>query len=376
MVEHGSAPRVGWVVRGDEPWAGPSSGRGRPLAAVDRLAQTRPVSPKPGPATMAAAHAGRRQLSFHIVFDIVTSSLLRWCTVSFLLVQSADRANEIRRDGVRVPRVATYSRRRNDDEAGEPVEGRGRAARDPRDDVDPLDLPEEEQLVYDLSSGPSTSTPRWPRRWPRPASATAWLGTDLVIHERHEDTRRRAAGRHRAPARAAGDEDDDAGRAREAGSEIEYDLSEWDGAGAGACSPAGSSKPTCPSAGRAGCWWRPRRTRAGGRRARRRRGELVAGGGHARRARGAGGEPVLGAVRRRRRSGQPSQRPRRHPAAERAVRAGPRPARSPSASSPSCLGAASWTRCRTCSTSRWSPRTSARSRPRRSRFARCCVPLV
>ncbi len=48
--------------------------------------------------------------------------------------------------------MATYSRRK-DDESGEPIEGVSPAP-DPRDDVDPLQLPEEEQLVYDLSAWP------------------------------------------------------------------------------------------------------------------------------------------------------------------------------------------------------------------------------
>ena len=43
--------------------------------------------------------------------------------------------------------------RRNDDESGEPLEGEDAPA-DPRDDIDPLELPEEEQLVYDLSAWP------------------------------------------------------------------------------------------------------------------------------------------------------------------------------------------------------------------------------
>ena len=119
--------------------------------------------------------------------------------------------------------MATYSRRRNDDEAGEPVEGQGAPA-DPRDDIDPLELPEEEQLVYDLSAWPIDVHAEVAEAMAEAGIGHGWIGTDLVVHDRHEDT---------ADALLAAIErrhglDSDAPAEREAGSEVEYDLSEWD----------------------------------------------------------------------------------------------------------------------------------------------------
>jgi hypothetical protein len=124
--------------------------------------------------------------------------------------------------------VATYSRRR-DDESGEPLEdaeGDG-TPHDPRDDTDPLDLPEEEQLVYDLSGWPVAVHADVVEALADAGIGHAWLGTDLVIHERHEDRAdlllSEIEQRHGLP----GGEDGEDGTAREPGSEIEYDLSDW-----------------------------------------------------------------------------------------------------------------------------------------------------
>jgi hypothetical protein len=120
--------------------------------------------------------------------------------------------------------VPSYSRRR-EDEAGEPVEGAQPPA-DPRDDIDPLDLPEEEQLVYDLAGWPIAVHAEVAEALAEAGLPHSWQGTDLVVHERHEDAadallaaieRRRglaATGASSAPP-------------AEAGSEMEYDLSDW-----------------------------------------------------------------------------------------------------------------------------------------------------
>ena len=124
--------------------------------------------------------------------------------------------------------MATYSRRR-DDESGEPVddaEGCG-TPHDPRDDTDPLDLPEEEQLVYDLSGWPTSAHAEVVEALADAGIGHAWLGTDLVIHERHEDRAdlllSEIERRHGLP----GDEEGDADESREPGSEVEYDLADW-----------------------------------------------------------------------------------------------------------------------------------------------------
>jgi hypothetical protein len=123
--------------------------------------------------------------------------------------------------------VATYSRRR-DDESGEPVDAEGAGTpHDPRDDTDPLDLPEEEQLVYDLSGWPTSVHAEVVEALADAGIGHAWLGTDLVIHERHEDRAdlmlSEIERRHGLP----GDEEGDAGAPRESGSEVEYDLADW-----------------------------------------------------------------------------------------------------------------------------------------------------
>ena len=123
--------------------------------------------------------------------------------------------------------MATYSRRR-DDESGEPVEDDDAGIpHDPRDDVDPLDLPEEEQLVYDLSDWPTGVHAEVVEALAEAGMVHAWLGTDLVIHERHEDRADLVLSdierRHGLPS----GEDGDAGGPREAGGEIEYDLGDW-----------------------------------------------------------------------------------------------------------------------------------------------------
>ena len=191
--------------------------------------------------------------------------------------------------------MATYSRRRNDDEAGEPIEGQGAPA-DPRDDVDPLQLPEEEQLVYDLSAWPIDVHAEVAEAMAEAGIGHSWIGTDLVVHDRHEDT---------ADALLAAIErrhglDSDVPVEREAGSEVEYDLSEWDSRGAGhAHRPAHRGRRALPLGG-----WSARRHRGGrgprGRRARRGRRGAGRRRWHAAERGGAGGEPAV------RRSSSPS----------------------------------------------------------------------
>jgi hypothetical protein len=119
--------------------------------------------------------------------------------------------------------VATYSRRK-DDESGEPIEGVSPEL-DPRDDVDPLQLPEEEQLVYDLSAWPIDVQAEVAEALAEAGLTHSWQATDLVVHERHEDATDALLEvierRH-----GLGDGDDDA-PPREPGSEVEYDLAEW-----------------------------------------------------------------------------------------------------------------------------------------------------
>ena len=119
--------------------------------------------------------------------------------------------------------MATYSRR-NDDESGEPLEGDDAPA-DPRDDIDPLELPEEEQLVYDLSAWPIDVQAEVAEALASAGITHNWLGTDLVVHERNED----AADALLADIeRLHGLESDADLPEREPGSEVEYDLSDWD----------------------------------------------------------------------------------------------------------------------------------------------------
>jgi hypothetical protein len=122
--------------------------------------------------------------------------------------------------------VATFSRRK-DDEAGEPREG-AESPPDPRDDIDPLRLPEEEQVVYDLSGWPIAVHAEVAEALAGARVSHAWQGTDLVIHERHEA----AADNVLADIEHQhGLEDTAAERepiAREPGSEVEYDLADWE----------------------------------------------------------------------------------------------------------------------------------------------------
>ena len=118
--------------------------------------------------------------------------------------------------------MATYSRRR-DDEAGEPIEGASPPP-DPNDDIDPLDLPEEEQLVYDLSAWPIGVHAEVAEALAEAGMTHSWQGTDLVVHERHEDA---ADALLAEIERRHGLEDGEATAPREPGSEVEYDLAEW-----------------------------------------------------------------------------------------------------------------------------------------------------
>jgi hypothetical protein len=120
--------------------------------------------------------------------------------------------------------VATYSRRKNDD-SGEPEE-RDEAPHDPRDDIDPLDLPEEYQLVYDLSGWPLAVHAEVAEAMAEGRVPHSWQGTDLVVHERHEET---ADDLLSAIEQRHGlvSGDDGGVLPREPGSEMEYDLSDW-----------------------------------------------------------------------------------------------------------------------------------------------------
>ena len=81
--------------------------------------------------------------------------------------------------------MATYSRRKDDD-AGEPIEG-VEPVHDPRDDIDPLQLPEEEQVEYDLAAWPIAIHAEVAEALAAAGVSHGWRGSHLVIHERHED---------------------------------------------------------------------------------------------------------------------------------------------------------------------------------------------
>jgi hypothetical protein len=119
--------------------------------------------------------------------------------------------------------VATYSRRR-DDQSGEPEE-RDQAPPDPRDDIDPLDAPEEEQVVCDLSAWPLAVHAEVAEALAEARIPHSWQGTDLVVHERHEDA---ADELFAAIERRHGLGGDSGGESAEPSGEMEYDLHEWD----------------------------------------------------------------------------------------------------------------------------------------------------
>ena len=85
--------------------------------------------------------------------------------------------------------MASYSRRRGRRRRRAPVgETPGEPARSTTPaDTDPLDLPEEDQLVYDLSDWPLDVHADVAAALAEAGIAHSWLGTDLVVHERHED---------------------------------------------------------------------------------------------------------------------------------------------------------------------------------------------
>jgi hypothetical protein len=122
--------------------------------------------------------------------------------------------------------VATYSRRK-DDESGQPIEG-AEPVLDPRDDIDPLTLPEEEQVVYDLSAWPIAVHAEVAGALADAGVSHGWDGTDLVVHERHEDVTD-AVLAEIEKAHGLEDSGEPQGPPREPGSEVEYDLTEWDG---------------------------------------------------------------------------------------------------------------------------------------------------
>ncbi len=123
--------------------------------------------------------------------------------------------------------MATYSRRKDDD-AGEPIEG-VETAPDPRDDIDPLQLPEEEQVEYDLGAWPIAIHAEVAEALAAAGVSHGWRGSDLVIHERHEDAVDAVLEEiERAHGLQDGTEEAREGPRRERGPEVEYDLADWD----------------------------------------------------------------------------------------------------------------------------------------------------
>jgi len=122
--------------------------------------------------------------------------------------------------------VATFSRRKDDD-AGEPREGAD-ASPDPRDDIDPLKLPEEEQVVYDLSGWPIAVHAEVAEALAGAGVPHGWQSTDLVIHERHEDAADVVLAETEREHGLGDVADEREPIPREPGSEVEYDLADWE----------------------------------------------------------------------------------------------------------------------------------------------------
>jgi len=124
--------------------------------------------------------------------------------------------------------VAAYSRRKEEDEAGEPKDRPAAREPDPRDDIDPLDLPEDEQVVYDLGAWPLAVHADVAEALATLGISHGWQGVDLVIHERHEDEVDAALEEIERRHGLGDDAEERRGPAREPGNEVEYDLGEWE----------------------------------------------------------------------------------------------------------------------------------------------------
>jgi hypothetical protein len=105
---------------------------------------------------------------------------------------------------------------------------------DPEDDLDPLDLPDDDQLIYDLSGWSLGLRASAVEALADAGVPHAWSGTDLVMHVRHEaiaDAVLEAVERNGREAGEQIDEPESTGDERPAvvlsGEEIEYDLTDW-----------------------------------------------------------------------------------------------------------------------------------------------------
>jgi hypothetical protein len=107
----------------------------------------------------------------------------------------------------------------------------------PADDQDPLDLPDEEQLIYDLAAWSLGLRAAAVEALAEAGIPHAWSATDLVMHVRHEaladavleavERQGRADGEV-IDAAPAGDEDRaERPAVTRSDGEVEYDLSEW-----------------------------------------------------------------------------------------------------------------------------------------------------
>ena len=251
MVEHGSTPQVG-EGRGDGPAragrrGGPEFGRG--------LGSGETGEPATGASDDAARTPGG-QLPHRVRHRHLLTG--RWCAFASCVLSRArtGQPKYARRGPIGLPHGGHLLRRRNDDEAGE-ARSEGRALRRTRVTTSTrCQLPEEEQLVYD----PKRVAHRRPRRGgggdgPRPASATGWIGTDLTSC---------TTGTGTPPALLASaierrhGLDGDVPVEREAGSEVEYDLSGGTARARHAHRPAHRGRRALPLGG-----WSARRHRGG-----------------------------------------------------------------------------------------------------------------
>jgi hypothetical protein len=111
------------------------------------------------------------------------------------------------------------------------------AAPDPDDDLHPLELPEEDQLIYDLSGWSLGLRSAAVEALAVAGIPHAWSGTDLVMHVRHETMADAVLEAVERQGRAEGEEivdpdrpaAEDGGRPSvvRSGEEIEYDLTDW-----------------------------------------------------------------------------------------------------------------------------------------------------
>ncbi len=108
---------------------------------------------------------------------------------------------------------------------------------DPDDDLHPLELPEEDQLIYDLSGWSLGLRSAAVEALADAGVAHAWSGTDLVMHVRHEtmadavleavERQGRADGEQIGDPDVPVDEEGERPAVVRSDGEVEYDLADW-----------------------------------------------------------------------------------------------------------------------------------------------------